>query len=208
VQNGKTDMVVAARLTDHVDGSFPSLHLLGNRLVSGTINRIFHTCLTDIFSGYRAFNRRVIRQVPIISRGFEVETEMTIQSLYYRMKIIEISVPYRGRPAGSESKLQTFGDGFRVLWHLFRLFCSFKPLTFFGCTGLILLALGILAGWAPVQDYLIHRAVYHVPLAIMATGLVILAVSSIFLGFLLHALNWRFRELHNILTRGTFHSSK
>jgi glycosyltransferase involved in cell wall biosynthesis len=203
VRNGQTDMVVAARLADHVNGSFPSLHLLGNRLVSGTINWIFHTRLTDIFSGYRVFNRRVIGQIPVVSRGFEVETEMTLQSLYYRMKIVEISVPYKERPAGSESKLRTFHDGFRVVWHLFRLFCSFKPLTFFGCTGLILLALGILAGAPPIHDYVLHRAVYHVPLAILATGLIILAAGSIFVGLLLHVLNWRFHELHNILTRGT-----
>jgi hypothetical protein len=207
LRDGRADMVVATRLDEYGDDSIPTLHVLGNSLVRSAINWIFSSCLTDIFSGYRAFNQRVIRQVPIISSGFEVETEMTIQSLYYRMKIVEISVPYKRRPAGSKSKLRTFHDGFRVVWHLFKLFCSFKPLSFFGLTGLILLTTGILAGWAPVKDYLLYREVYHVPLAILASGLVILAVGSIFLGILLHVLNWRFRELHNILTRGTYHSS-
>jgi hypothetical protein len=120
------------------------------------------------------------------------------------MKIVEIAAPYKQRPAGSESKLRTFHDGARVLWQLFRLFRSFKPLTFFGGTGIVILILGILAGIPPVYDYMAYRYVYHVPLAVLAAALIILSVNSIFLGLLLHALNLRFRELHNVLTRRAF----
>jgi glycosyltransferase involved in cell wall biosynthesis len=203
VWNGRADMVVATRLAERSDGSLPALHLLGNRLVRGAINWIFHAALTDIFSGYRVFNRRVVEQIPVISTGFELETELTLQSLYYQLKIVEVDAPYKQRPSGSKSKLRTFHDGARVLWQLFRLFRSFKPLTFFGGTGIVLLAMGILAGIPPIYDYMAYRYVYHVPLAVLATALIILAANSVFLGLLLHTLNWRFRELHNVLTRGT-----
>lgn len=203
VRRGQADMAVGARLANFTDRSFRPLHLAGNRLVRGLINRIFGTNLTDILSGYRAFNRRVPRRIPVVSGGFEVETELTIQMLYYRLKIVEVPVPYRERPAGSESKLRTFRDGFRVLWKLFSLMRSFKPLTFFGGLGLALGLLGLLAGLPPVCDYVRHAYVYHVPLAILAVGLVLLAAIFVFLGLLLHAVNWRFKELHNVLVRRT-----
>ncbi|MBN1943543.1 MAG: glycosyltransferase [Phycisphaerae bacterium] len=201
VRRGLADMAVGARLEDFTDKSFRPLHLAGNRLVRGLINRIFGTRLTDILSGYRAFNRKVLRRIPVVSSGFEVETELTIQMLYYRLTIVEVPVPYRERPADSTSKLRTFRDGFRVLWKLFSLARWFKPLTCFGGLGVVLFALGVLAGLAPVCDYIRHAYVYHVPLAILAVGLVLLSAGSVFLGLLLHAVNWRFKELHNVLLR-------
>jgi hypothetical protein len=154
-------------------------------------------------SGYRVFNRRVAGLIPVVSSGFEVETEMTIQMLYYQMKIMEVQIPYKHRPQGSVSKLNTLRDGFKVLRKIFSLFRAFKPLTFFGLMGLLFLALGLLAGIRPIQDYIVEPDHYvrHVPLAILATGLVLLSAGCMFLGILLHALNWRFRELHNVLTR-------
>lgn len=201
VRQGQADMAVGARLAEFTDQSFRPLHLAGNRLVRGLINLIFSTKLNDILSGYRAFNRKVLQRVPVVSSGFEVETEMTIQMLYYRCKIVEVTVPYRERPEGSESKLRTFRDGIRVLWKLFSLVRAFKPLTFFGGMGMVLFTLGLLAGIAPVYDYIRYAYVYHVPLAILAVGLVLLAAGSTFLGVLLHAINWRFKELHNVMVR-------
>jgi glycosyltransferase involved in cell wall biosynthesis len=204
VLEGKADMAVGARLSGYTGKSFPRSHIFGNHLVRFLINRIFNTQLTDIMSGFRVFNRRVSSLIPIVSAGFEVETEMTIQMLYYQMKIVEVQVPYKHRPQGSQSKLNTIQDGFKVLWKIFSLFRAFKPLTFFGSAGLLLLAAGLLAGIRPIQDYITEPDHYvrHVPLAILATGLVLLAAGSMFLGILLHALNWRFKELHNVLTRG------
>ena len=198
---GEADMTVGARLADYTDKSFRPLHVLGNNLVRGLINKIFSANLSDIMSGYRAFNRKVVRMIPVVSAGFEVETELTIQMLYYRLKIAEVQVPYRGRPEGSVSKLNTFRDGARVLWKIFNLFRAFKPLTFFGSAGLVLLALGLLAGAFPIHGYLVTGKVERFPLAILATGLVILSAGSVFLGVLLHAINWRFKELHNVMVR-------
>ena len=200
---GDADMVVGARLAQHTDTSFRPLHVFGNNLVRRLVNWIGHTNLRDIMSGYRAFNRRVIEKIPVVSSGFEIETELTIQMLYYRLKIVEVDLPYKERPQGSLSKLRTFQDGFRVLWKIFSLFRAFKPLTFFGAAGLVLMLLGIIAGIVPIHDYFStpNHYVSHVPLAILATGLIILACISAVLGVLLHAINWRFYELHNVLTR-------
>jgi glycosyltransferase involved in cell wall biosynthesis len=198
---GDADMSVGARLSTYTKSSFRPLHVAGNVLVRRLINRLFATKLTDILSGYRAFNRKVRERVPVVSSGFEVETELTIQMLYYQCRIVEVQVPYRERPGGAKSKLRTFRDGFRVMWKLFSLFRSFKPLTFFGSVGIVLFILALLAGIPPVYDYLDHRTVEHFPLAILATGLMLLSAGSVFLGLLLHAINWRLKELHNVMVR-------
>ena len=203
VMAGDADMVVGARLADYAEKSFRPFHIFGNNVIRRLVNWMGGTQLTDIMSGYRVFNRRVVERIPVVSAGFEVETEMTIQILYYRMKITEVQIPYKSRPAGSESKLSTWRDGFRVLWKIFTLFRAFKPLTFFGSLGLLFLTLGIAAGILPINDYLTdpNHYVRHFPFAILATGLILLSTGCIFLGVLLHALNWRFLELHNVLTR-------
>ena len=126
VVRGEADMAVGARLCSYTKKSFRSLHVYGNKLVRSLVNWVGDANLTDIMSGYRVFNRRVVQNIPVVSAGFEVETEITIQMLYYRMKIIEIQVPYKARPVGSESKLRTFRDGLWVLWKIFSLFRSFK----------------------------------------------------------------------------------
>lgn len=202
VMKGDADMAVGARLSEYDDRSFRPLHVMGNGLVRGLINRIFGAKLTDIMSGYRAFNRRVVQRVPVVSSGFEVETELTIQMLYYKLRIVEVQVPYRGRPEGSVSKLSTFRDGARVLWKIFSLFRAFKPLTFFGSVGILFFVLGVLAGLRPIFDYLETSTMTHMGLAVLATGLMLLSAINVFLGISLHAINWRFKELHNVMTRG------
>ena len=145
---GDADMVVAARLEQYTDKSFRKFHVAGNQMVCSIINRIFGANISDIFSGYRAFTRECARSIPITSRGFDVETELTVQSLYRGMVVREIEAPYGERPAGSFSKLRTIPDGIRVLLRLFLLLRAYKPLTLFGSIFLILLlvALGAIRG--------------------------------------------------------------
>jgi len=204
VRRGLADMAVGARQAEDKEKAFRPLHVAGNALVRRLINWVFHSKFTDTLSGYRAFNRRFARTVPVVSAGFEIETELTVQALYHRLMVVEVPVPYRARPAGGRSKLRTFRDGARVLWTVFSLFRALKPLTFFGGVALVLLAAGVVAGIPPVVDYFTdpHHFVRHVPLAILATGLVLLSASFAFLGLLLHAINWRFKELHSVLSRG------
>ncbi len=202
VATGRAAMCVGARVASEAE-AFRPLHVGGNFLVRKLVNRLGGANLSDILSGYRVFNRRVAKCLPILSSGFEVETEMTVQMLFLKMHITEIPTPYRPRPEGSESKLRTCRDGGRVLWKIFSLFRQLKPLTFFGLVAIFFFLLGLLAGIAPIHDYLTlpNHEVKRFPLAILATGLMLLSAGSLFLGVLLHSLNWRFIELHNVLAR-------
>src|SRR5437764_3443749 len=117
------------------------------------INRMFGTQISDIFSVYRAFTREAAAQIPITARGFDVETELTLQALYRGLVIKELPAPYRARPDGSFSKLNTISDGFAVILKLLLILKSYKPLTFFGLCSIVLLGLGLIAGSRPVYEY-------------------------------------------------------
>ena len=202
VLSGRAQMAVGARVVV-AEGAFRPLHVTGNRLVRRLVNWMGSARLTDILSGYRAFSRHVVERLPVVSAGFEIETEMTIQMLYYRMKIVEVGIPYRPRPPGSRSKLRTFRDGFRVLWKVFSLFRALKPLTFFGSLGLVFLLLAVVCAIPPLHTYLTrpHMIIHDLPLVVLAVGSMVLSAGFVFLGIILHAVNWRLREMHNVLTR-------
>lgn len=203
ILRGDADMTAATRLTEHEEKSFRPLHTAGNRLVSAIINWMFHAQIGDIFSGYRAFTRAAVRQIPITACGFDVETELTLQALYRGLVIKEMPAPYRSRPEGSFSKLNTFSDGFRVLLKLFLIVKSYRPLTFFGAGSLLLFGLGLLAGARPVYQYIVYRYVYAVPSAILAAALVMLAFFSLGLGLILNSINLRLLELEKLIVKGS-----
>jgi len=201
ILRGDADMTVATRLHTYTDKSFRPMHRFGNRLVCGIINWMFKSQVGDIFSGYRAFTREAAALIPITSRGFDVETELTLQALYRDLVIKEITAPYRERPAGSFSKLNTFSDGFAVLLKLFLILKSYKPLTFFGLGSIVLLLLGLAAGSRPIYEYATERFVHTVPSAILAAALVLLAFLSLGLGVILNSTNLRLLELEKILCK-------
>lgn len=138
VLNKGVDMVIGDRLssTYFTENKRP-FHNTGNRLVRFLINSLFHSNVRDIMTGYRAFSRMFVKTYPVLSKGFEIETEMTIHALDKNFLLEEISVDYRDRPIGSESKLNTFSDGMKVLKTIARLFREYKPFAFFGITGLV-----------------------------------------------------------------------
>ncbi|MCK4276772.1 MAG: glycosyltransferase, partial [Phycisphaerae bacterium] len=197
----QADMVVATRLQSYGDKAFRRLHVIGNRLVRGLINLIFRCKLTDIMSGYRAFTAELARNVPITAVGFEVETELTMQSLYHGFVIREVPIEYRQRPPGSTSKLRTFRDGLRVLWTIFNIARSVKPLTFFGALAALLLVLGVLASVPGIVQYLDHGEVESFPLLFVGVGLVILSFGSLGVGVLLHAMNVRLKEISLLMRK-------
>ncbi len=199
VVKGAADMSVATRLEEYHNESFRPLHVFGNNLVKNLVNWIFQSNLNDIMSGYRAFNRDLVKTVPVLSSGFEVETEMTIRVLDYGFAIAEVPVPYRERPEGSFSKLHTFRDGYRVLSTIANIAKAYKPFTFFGGVGLFFGVLGSLSGTWVVLDYLEDAFVDKVPTAILASGLMLLAFGSIGVGAVLHTLNHRFRETNRLM---------
>lgn len=201
IRRGDADMTVATRLTSHAEKSFRPLHVAGNQLVCRIINWMFQSQVSDIFSGYRAFTRESARQIPVTTRGFDVETEITLQALYRGQIIRELPAPYRARPAGSESKLNTFSDGFRVLLRLFLIVKSYKPLTFFGSLALVLLVLGLAIGSRPVYEFIQYHYVFTVPSAILAAALVMLSFFSLGLGLILNSMNLRLLEMEQLITK-------
>jgi glycosyltransferase involved in cell wall biosynthesis len=201
ILKGDADLTSASRLTEYEAKSFRNFHLLGNRLVCVFINWAFQSQVSDIFSGYRAFTREAIAHIPITARGFDVETELTLQALYRGLVLKEIRAAYGSRPAGSFSKLRTVSDGFKVLLRLFLMLKSYKPLTFFGSLSIVLMVLGCLAGFRPIYEYATERFVYAVPSAVLAASLVMLACFSLGLGLILNSTNLRLLELEKLIGR-------
>jgi glycosyltransferase involved in cell wall biosynthesis len=202
VMKEQADMAVAVRLAEYTATSFRPLHIFGNNLVRRLVNWIFKSNLSDIMSGYRAYSRELVQSIPILSSGFEVETEMTIRILDYGFRIKEVPLPYRERPEGSVSKLRTFHDGFRVLAEIARIAKAYKPFTFFGGIGLAFILAGGISGIWVILDYLEDEYVNKVPTAILATGFMLLGFGSMGIGILLNTISYRFREnmrqLHKI----------
>ena len=201
VLDGSAEMSVAARLEEYSEKSFRPFHIFGNNLVRRLVNWIFRSNLTDIMSGYRVCSRELVKAVPIFSSGFEVETEFTIRALDYGFRITEVSVPYRKRPKGSSSKLRTFHDGFKILTEIGRISKAYKPFTFFGGIGLVLIIIGGVSGIWVILDYLDDEYVNKVPTAILSTGLMLLGFGSIGIGVLLNTINYRFRENLRLLQK-------
>ena len=203
VMQEQADMAVAVRLAEYTATSFRPLHIFGNNLVRRLVNWIFKSNLSDIMSGYRAYSRELVQSIPILSSGFEVETEMTIRILDYGFRIKEVPLPYRERPEGSVSKLRTFHDGFRVLAEIARIAKAYKPFTFFGGIGLAFILAGGISGIWVILDYLEDEYVNKVPTAILATGFMLLGFGSMGIGILLNTISYRFREnmrqLHKII---------
>ena len=203
VMKEQADMAVAVRLAEYTATSFRPLHVFGNNLVRILVNWIFKSNLADIMSGYRVFSRELVQSIPILSSGFEVETEMTIRILDYGFRIKEVPLPYRERPEGSVSKLRTFHDGFRVLAEIARIAKAYKPFTFFGGIGLAFILAGGISGIWVILDYLEDEYVNKVPTAILATGFMLLGFGSMGIGILLNTISYRFREnmrqLHKII---------
>jgi glycosyltransferase involved in cell wall biosynthesis len=199
VAAGRADMVVGTRLQQYDSESFRPLHVFGNNLVLHVINAFFGARLTDVMSGYRAFSRRFVKTVPILSRGFEIETEMTLHALEHRFPVVEVGVPYGERPEGSVSKLHTFRDGSRVLATILRLYKDYRPMAFFGLVGLAFLALGTAAGVLVTIEFLESGQVIGVARAIFAVACGIVGVLALATGAILDTVNRRARELYVLL---------
>jgi glycosyltransferase involved in cell wall biosynthesis len=200
---GEADMAVGSRLHTESNSKFRRLNLLGNKLFLSTLNSVFRVRLTDILSGYRVFSRDFVKTVALVGGGFEVETELTIKALDAGFRIVEVPVDLSTRPAGSSSKIRPLHDGLRILSTIFALFRDYKPLTFFGTLALLLVGGGLVPGVVVVVEYLCTSAVYRVPSAILAVGMVLLGMLMFTAGLILHSMNRRIRELEYQLRRAT-----
>ena len=180
------DMVIGDRLSStYFQENKRPFHNFGNRLVRGSINGLFDAHVTDIMTGYRAFSFTFVKTYPVLSRGFEVETEMTIHSLNNNLRLYEMPIQYRDRPEGSVSKLNTVGDGIKVMTTIFRMIREYKPLPFFGGLGLILGIVGIVLCGSVTVDFWQTGMVARFPTLIGAVMLVIAGLLMFIAGIIL-----------------------
>lgn len=180
------DMVIGDRLSStYFQENKRPFHNFGDRLVRGSINHLFRAHVTDIMTGYRAFSFTFVKTYPVLSRGFEVETEMTIHSLNNNLRLYEMPIQYRDRPEGSVSKLDTVGDGIKVMSTIFRMIREYKPLPFFGGLGLIIGIVGIVLCGTVTFEFAKTGVVTHFPTLIGAVMLVIAGLLLIIAGIIL-----------------------
>ncbi|MDR2977357.1 MAG: glycosyltransferase family 2 protein [Streptococcaceae bacterium] len=184
---GRADMTIGDRLSNgtYSNENKRAFHDLGNNLVKGLINNLYKGHYQDIMTGYRGFNRLFVKSFPVLSPGFEIETELSIHAMDKRFKLVEVPISYQDRPEGSESKLNTYSDGVKVLVTIFRLFKDYKPFRFFGVLALTFFIIGLLVGIPVLVEYAQIQYITHVPLAILAVGLMILAALFLISGLIL-----------------------
>ena len=190
----RLDMVVAARI-DREDAAYRRGHRTGNRLLTGFVAHMFGRSFTDILSGYRAFSRRFVKSFPILSGGFEIETELTVHALELELPVGEVATPYYSRPTGSASKLSTWRDGFRILWTVLKLYRAERPLSLFGAFGVALIIVSIGLAVPIVITYVHEGLVPRLPTAVLSTGLMLLGFLSIACGLILDTVTRGRREL-------------
>ncbi|MDM0034956.1 glycosyltransferase family 2 protein [Variovorax sp. J22P271] len=200
---GNLDMVVGSRVDDGADmQTYRRGHRFGNALLTGAVASLFDGRMTDMLSGYRVFSRRYAKSFPALSRGFEIETELTVHALELRMPYAEIPVPYRSRPEGSESKLSTYRDGWRILKTICKLFVSERPLQFFsGAAGLLVL-LSLILAEPLVSTYLNTGLVPRQPTAVLVTGMMLMAMLAFVCGVVLHTVTIGRREAKRLCYLG------
>jgi glycosyltransferase involved in cell wall biosynthesis len=191
--NENIDMCIGDRITkgDYKKENKRAFHNFGNKLVQNLVNKLFNSNITDIMSGYRSFSKRFVKNYPILVEGFELETDMTLHALDKRFNIREIDISYKDRPDGSESKLDTFNDGFKVLVTIFKIFRYFKPFVFFSFVALFFMLLSLLSGIPVINDWLSYQYIYHVPLAILATGLGLISIILFAVGIILDSISYQ-----------------
>lgn len=196
VRNGQADMTIGDRLSN---GTYQKenkrpFHEFGNNLVKKAINVLFDTKLKDIMTGYRVFNKRFVKNMPVLSPKFEIETEMSLYALDKKYIIKEIPIVYRDGPEGSSSKLNTVGDGIKVVKTIARMFKDYKPFKFFGLIALILFIIGLAIGIPVLVEFFKTAYITKVPSAILATGFMGLAAVSLQCGIVLDTITRQHKE--------------
>ena len=196
IRNGEADMTIGDRLSNgtYQEENKRHFHELGNNLVKKSINILFNTDLKDIMTGYRVFNKMFVKNMPVMTPKFEIETEMTLYALDKKYIIKEIPIIYRDRPEGSVSKLNTISDGIKVVKTIVNMFKNYKPLPFFTIIAGIIFILGLLVGMPVIVEFIKTNYITKVPSAVLATGLMILSVIVGQCGVILHTVVKQHKE--------------
>ncbi len=199
VLSGKADMVIGDRLSStYFEENKRPFHNFGNKIVRWLINHLFKNKIKDIMTGYRAFSKEFVKGFPVLSKGFEIETEMTIHAVDKNFKLVEIPVEYRDRPKGSVSKLNTYSDGFKVLKMIATLFKEYKPFYFFGIVALIFLILALGFGIPVVVEYFQTGLVPRFPTLIVACIFLVLSMLLWIAGIILEVIVKKHKQLYEL----------
>ena len=200
IRDGQADMVIGDRLSNgtYQEENKRKFHEFGNNLVKKGINMLFDTKLKDIMTGYRVFNRIFVKNMPVMTPKFEIETEMTLYALDKKYIIKEIPIIYRDRPEGSKSKLNTVSDGIKVVKTIFNMFKDYKPFHFFGIIALILVILGLVVGIPVIIEYIKTAYITKVPSAVLATGLIMLSAVIFQCGLILQTIVKQHKENYEL----------
>lgn len=199
VLDGEADMVIGDRLSGaYMQENKRRFHNFGNELVRFLINWLFRSKVRDIMTGYRAFSYDFVKSFPVLSKGFAVETEMTIHAVDKNFRLKEMTIEYKDRPAGSDSKLNTYSDGMRVLMTIMSLFSEYKPLVFFNCLAGISLILSIIFGIPVLSDYFQTGLVPRFPSLIVACFLLVTAILFFITSLILNAVTKKHRQLFEL----------
>lgn len=209
VLSGKADMVIGDRLssTYFTENKRP-FHNFGNRIVRFSINKLFHNEIKDIMTGYRAFSYEFVKGFPVLSKGFEIETEMTIHAVDKNFKLVEIPVNYRDRPAGSVSKLNTYKDGFKVLKTIATLFKEYKPGMFFGLIAALFLLISLILGVPVFLEYFETGLVPRFPSLIVAGISLVIALLLWISGVILSVIVKKHRQLYELYLNQVMQNDK
>ena len=195
IQNQNADMVIGDRLSStYSKENKRPFHNLGNSIVRNSINFFFKSNIKDIMTGYRAFSYEFVKTFPVLSNGFEIETEMSIHAIDKNMSIANIVIDYRDRPSGSESKLNTYSDGAKVIFTIIRLYRTYKPMHFFGIISLLLSAISIILFLPVFISYLNTGLVAQFPTLIVSGFIMIAAIQSFFSGLILQTILHKNRQ--------------
>ena len=192
--DGPHDMVVGVRQAQ-ASAAYRSGHAWGNKMLTGFLSWLFGRNCRDILTGYRAFSRRFVKSFPVLSAGFDIETELTVHALEMKMSVGEVETPYKERPEGSFSKLSTYKDGFRILGTMLRLFSAERPLAFFGGIAAALGLASILLALPVVAEYMHTGLVPRLPTALLSTGVMLTAMLCGTVGLVLDTVTRGRREM-------------
>ena len=200
ILNHKADMVIGDRLSStYFKENNRKFHNFGNRLVRFLINKLFKSNVKDIMTGYRAFSYEFVKTFPVLSKGFEIETEMTIHALDKNFLIKEISVGYKNRPNGSISKLNTYSDGIKVLKTIMRLFKEYKPMSFFGIISLLFFIIAIVFVTPVFIEYFKTGLVPRFPTLIFSGFMLMISILMLVCGIILEVVVKKHRQLFELL---------
>lgn len=186
--SGPYDHVLGCRTDDKDDSAYRPGHAAGNKMFNNLVGRLFGEPVTDMLSGYRIFSRRFVKSFPALSREFEIETELTVHAMNLRVPQVEVPVGFKDRPEGSESKLRTYHDGFRILRVIGGLLQYERPMAFFAGLGVIFWLLALILGFPLILTYLDTHTVPRMPTALLTVGLAVLGALSIVVGVILNGI--------------------